>query len=105
MNYFFYEFILILISINAKTKETTPIIIPFETTNRKDLNPDNYFDSLFNNEVKITLKVGTHRQSIPCYLNLNSHTLYICGSDADLKSGEPKYDENKSKKYIKILFS
>ena len=102
MNYFLYEFLLILIFIKAKTKETTPVIIPFETTNRKDLNPDNYFDLLFNNEVKITLKVGTHRQSIPCYVNLNSHTVYISGSNADLKSGEPKYDENKSKKYTNI---
>ena len=99
MNYFFYEILLLLIFIKAKTKETTPIIIPFKTTNRKDLNPDNYFDSLFNNEVKITLKVGTHRQSIPCYLNLNSHTIYISGSNSDLKSGEPKYDEKKSTKY------
>ena len=99
MNYFFYEILLLLIFIKAKTKETTPIIIPFKTTNRKDLNPDNYFDSLFNNEVKITLKVGTHRQSIPCYLNLNSHTVYISGSNSDLKSGEPKYDEKKSTKY------
>ena len=99
MNYFFYEILLLLIFIKAKTKETTPIIIPFQTTNRKDLNPDNYFDSLFNNEVKITLKVGTHRQSIPCYLNLNSHTVYISGSNSDLKSGEPKYDEKKSTKY------
>ena len=102
MNYFLYEFLLILVFNKAKTKETTPVIIPFETTNRKDLNPDNYFDSLFNNEVKITLKVGTHRQSIPCYVNLNSHTVYISGSNADLKSGEPKYDENKSKKYTNI---
>ena len=100
MNYFFYEILLLLIFIiKAKTTETTPIIIPFQTTNRKDLNPDNYFDSLFNNEVKITLKVGTHRQSIPCYLNLNSHTVYISGSNSDLKSGEPKYDEKKSTKY------
>ena len=99
MNYFFYAILLLLIFIKAKTKETTPIIIPFQTTNRKDLNPDNYFDSLFNNEVKITLKVGTHRQSIPCYLNLNSHTVYISGSNSDLKSGEPKYDEKKSTKY------
>ena len=52
MNYFLYEFLLILIFIKVKTKETTPVIIPFETTNRKDLNPDNYFDLLFNNEVK-----------------------------------------------------
>ena len=99
MNYFFYDFVILLIFIKANTKETTPLIIPFVTTNKKDLTPENYFESLFTNELKITLKVGSHRQSIPCYLNLNSHTVYISGSNADLKSNEPKYEEYKSKTY------
>ena len=97
MNYFFYELLILLIFINAK--ETTPLIIPFETTNKKDLTPENYFESLYTNELKITLKVGSHRQSIPCYLNLNSHTVYISGSKADLKSEDPKYEEYKSETY------
>ena len=98
MNYFFN--IIFFFSIFIKVKlEVNPIIIPFESTNKKELEPEKYFTNLFNNELKITLKVGSHRQSIPCYLNLNTHTVYICGSNSDLNNGQPKYEEYKSKTY------
>ena len=99
MNYFFNIILFIIILFNVKL-EVNPIIIPFESTNKKELSPEKYFDNLFNNELKITLKVGSHRQSIPCYLNLNMHTVYICGSDSELKNGQPKYEEYKSKTYV-----
>ena len=98
MNYFFN--IIFFFSIFIKVKlEVNPIIIPFESTNKKELEPEKYFTNLFNNELKITLKVGSHRQPIPCYLNLNTHTVYICGSNSDLNNGQPKYEEYKSKTY------
>ena len=98
MNNFFQIFLFFSIIINIKTK-VTPIIIPFQTINKFTKTPEKYFSELFTNELKITLKVGTHRQSIPCYLNLNAHTLYISGSNSDLKSGQPRYEEYKSTKY------
>ena len=98
MNYFFNIIFFFLIFIKVKL-EVNPIIIPFESTNKKELEPEKYFTNLFNNELKITLKVGSHRQSIPCYLNLNTHTVYICGSNSDLNNGQPKYEEYKSKTY------
>ena len=101
MNYFFHIFLLCIIFINIKAK-VTPIVIPFETTNKKELKPEKYFFNLFNNELKVTLKVGSHRQPIPCYLNLNSHTMYICGSDSELNNGQPKYEEYKSNKYTNL---
>ena len=101
MNYFLYEILILILFIKSETK-VTPLIIPFETANKKELSPENYFVSVFNNEIKINLKVGTHRQSIPCYLNLNTHTVYISGSNADIKSGQTKYEEYKSKKYTNI---
>ena len=99
MNYFFNIILFIIILFNVKL-EANPMIIPFESTNKKELSPEKYFDNLFNNELKITLKVGSHRQSIPCYLNLNMHTVYICGSDSELKNGQPKYEEYKSETYV-----
>ena len=101
MNYFFYIFLFCIISINIKSKGT-PIVIPFESTNKKELKPEKYFFNLFNNELKINLKVGSHHQSIPCYLNLNSHTVYICGSDSELHNGQPKYEEYKSTTYTNL---
>ena len=98
MNYFFNIIFFFLIFIKVKL-EVNPIIIPFESTNKKEIEPEKYFTNLFNNELKITLKVGSHRQSIPCYLNLNTHTVYICGSNSDLNNGQPKYEEYKSKTY------
>ena len=101
MNYFFHIFLFFIIFINIKSKGT-PIVIPFESTNKKELKPEKYFFNLFNNELKINLKVGSHQQSIPCYLNLNSHTVYICGSDSELHDGQPKYEEYKSKTYTNL---
>jgi len=101
MNYFFHIFLFFIIFINIKSKGT-PIVIPFESTNKKELKPENYFFNLFNNELKINLKVGSHHQSIPCYLNLNSHTVYICGSDSELHNGQPKYEEYKSTTYTNL---
>ena len=101
MNYFFHIFLFFIIFINIKSKGT-PIVIPFESTNKKELKPEKYFFNLFNNELKINLKVGSHQQSIPCYLNLNSHTVYICGSDSELHNGQPKYEEYKSKTYTNL---
>ena len=101
MNYFFHIFLFFILFINIKSK-VTPIVIPFESTNKKELNPDKYFFNLFNNELKITLKVGSHQQPIPCFLNLNSHTVYICGSNSELHNGQPKYEEYKSTKYTNL---
>ena len=101
MNYFFHIFLFFIIFINIKSKGT-PIVIPFESTNKKELKPEKYFFNLFNNELKINLKVGSHQQSIPCYLNLNSHTVYICGSDSELHNGQPKYEEYKSTTYTNL---
>ena len=101
MNYFFHIFLFFIIFINIKSKGT-PIVIPFESTNKKELKPEKYFFNLFNNELKINLKVGSHHQSIPCYLNLNSHTVYICGSDSELHNGQPKYEEYKSTTYTNL---
>ena len=101
MNYFFHIFLFFIIFINIKSKGTS-IVIPFESTNKKELKPEKYFFNLFNNELKINLKVGSHQQSIPCYLNLNSHTVYICGSDSELHNGQPKYEEYKSTTYTNL---
>ena len=101
MNYFFHIFLFFIIFINIKSKGT-PIVIPFESTNKKELKPEKYFFNLFNDELKINLKVGSHQQSIPCYLNLNSHTVYICGSDSELHNGQPKYEEYKSTTYTNL---
>ena len=98
MNNFLLIFLYFVIIINISAK-SDPLIIPFESTIPKDLTPDNYFSSLFINELHLTIEVGSQRQKIPCYLNSNSHTLYICGSDAELNNGQPKYDEHKSTTY------
>ena len=95
----FLIYSLILINSINFTLEKDPLILKFQTVYPSDLNPDNYFESNFINEPYITMKVGTHRQSIPCYLNLNTPTMYISGSNSSLVKTQPKYDESKSTKY------
>ena len=91
--------ILIFLNIIKIIISKSSIILPFETKYPPKLNPDNYFDKKFINEPKITIKAGTHRQSIPCYLNLNTPTFYIGGSKSIMSKDQVKYDESKSKKY------
>ena len=71
------------------------LYLPFETQSPTKLTPDNFFDTKFKNEPKIDIKVGTHRQTIPCYLNLNTPTFYIGGSNSMLAKNQVKYDESK----------
>ena len=54
---------------------------------------------IFFNEPFIFLTIGTHHQLIPCYLNINTYTLYISGSNSSLIENQPKYEEYKSIKY------
>ena len=76
------------------------MILQFETQKPSvSINPDNYFELKYNNELKVNIKAGTHRQSIPCYLNINTHTFYISGSNSKLINSQPKYEEFKSTKY------
>ena len=90
----------LLIFFNIKIIVTkSSLYLPFETQSPTKLTPDNFFDTKFKNEPKIDIKVGTHRQTIPCYLNLNTPTFYIGGSNSMLAKNQVKYDESKSKKY------
>ena len=101
MNFFslFVFQILILFNIINFTINQASLIIPFETQYPSKLTPDNFFETKFKNEPKIIIKAGTHRQSIPCYLNLNTPTIYISGSNSSLAKSQVKYDEKKSQKY------
>ena len=92
-------YILIIINTIKITIQKDPLILKFETQYPSNLDPDNYIESRFINEPLINIKVGTHRQSIPCYLNLNTPTIYISGSNSSLVKTQPKYDESKSTKY------
>ena len=95
---FLFQFIFIFNNIKiAITK--SPLVLPFQTITSSILTPDNYFESIFKNEPKVIIKVGTHRQSIPCYLNINTATTYISGSNSYLESNQIKYEEKKSTKY------
>ena len=98
MNNFFLIFLFFNIIINISVK-SKPLVIPFETTVPKIQSPENYFSSLYTNELHLIIEVGSHKQKIPCYLNTNSHTVYISGSNSELKNGQPKYEEYKSKTY------
>lgn len=92
-------YILIIINTIKITIQKDPVILKFETQYPSNLDPDNYIESRFINEPLVNIKVGTHRQSIPCYLNLNTPTIYISGSNSSLVKTQPKYDESKSTKY------
>ena len=100
-NFYFILFILFIL-INRGLSQSLSLILQFETNYSTKMNPDNYFESKFINEPKINLKIGTHRQSIPCYLNINTQTMYISGSYSDLIETQPKYEEFKSSKYKNI---
>ena len=96
---FFLLYFLIIINTIKITIQKDPLILKFETQYPSNLDPDNYIESRFINEPLVNIKVGTHRQSIPCYLNLNTPTIYISGSNSSLVKTQPKYDESKSTKY------
>ena len=100
-NFYFILFILFIL-INRGLSQSLSLILQFETNYSTKMNPDNYFESKFINEPKINLKIGTHRQSIPCYLNINTQTMYISGFNSDLIETQPKYEEFKSSKYKNI---
>ena len=99
MNFFSFLFLQLLIIIIKIKINKLKLVLPFETQYTSKLNPDNYFETKFKNEPKINIKMGTHRQSIPCYLNLNTPTIYISGSNSSLAKGQVKYEEFKSTKY------
>ena len=102
MNNFYFILFNLFILINRAWSQSLSLILQFETNYPSKMNPDNYFESKFINEPKINLKIGTHRQSIPCYLNINIQTFYISGSNSDLIKTQPKYEEFKSSKYKNI---
>ena len=96
----FFIFLYSLSFINIVLTNSSPLILQFETQKASvSINPDNYFELKYNNELKVNIKAGTHRQSIPCYLNINTHTFYISGSNSKLINSQPKYEEFKSTKY------
>ena len=95
-----FIFLYSLSFINIVTNKPSTLILQFETqTPSKTITPKNYFELKYNNELKVNIKAGTHRQSIPCYLNINTHTFYISGSNSKLIESQPKYEEFKSTKY------
>ena len=100
-NFYFILFNLFIL-LNRGFSQFSSLILQFETNYPSKMNPDNYFESKFINEPKVNLKIGTHRQSIPCYLNINTQTFYISGSNSDLIKTQPKYEEFKSSKYKNI---
>ena len=91
--------ILFIFNIINKVINKSPLILSFITEIPSKLNPDNYFEIIFKNEPKIDIKAGTHRQSIPCYININTPTTYITGSNSSLAKNQIKYQESKSTKY------
>jgi len=99
MHKFYFILFYLYTLINRGLFQSSSLILQFETNYPNKLNPDNYFESKFINEPKINLKIGTHRQSIPCYLNINTQTMYISGSNSDLIETQPKYEEFKSSNY------
>ena len=102
MHKFYFILLHLFFLINRGLSQSSSLILKFETNYPTKLNPDNYFESKYINEPKINLKIGTHRQSIPCYLNINTQTLYISGSNSDLIETQPKYEEFKSSKFKNI---
>ena len=95
---FLFQFIVIFNNIKI-TNTKSPLVLQFQTITSTKLTPDNYFETIFKNEPKVIIKAGTHRQSIPCYLNINTATTYISGSYSNLEKNQIKYEEKKSTKY------
>ena len=102
MNNLSLIFLQLLIVIIKFTNILSHLILPFQEHYKSKLNLEDYFKLKFYNEVKTFLNVGTHRQLIPCYLSINTYTIYISGSNSTLKEGQIKYEEYKSKKYQNI---
>ena len=95
--YFLLIFIQLLF---IKTKKHEfQLTLTFESEDKNQINKNNYFEINILNEPKILLKIGTHHQLIPCYLNINTYTLYISGSNSSLDKSQIKYNSSKSKKY------
>ena len=94
--------LILIFNIIKITINKSPLILKFDTITSNKLTPDNYFETIFQNEPKVIIKVGTHRQTIPCYLNINTPTTYIGGSNSNLEKSQIKYEEKQSTKYKNI---
>ena len=99
---FFFIGLNLLIIISKIDSQDFPLILKFETKYNSILNPENYFELKYKNEPKVNIKVGTHHQLISCYLNINTYTIYISGSNSNLIKTQTKYEEFKSTKYQNI---
>ena len=103
MNYFFIVIFHLLLLIIIIKNNKTSLILQFKTENPIiKLTPDNYFELKFTNEIKTYFKIGTHLQTLPCYLSINTNSFYISGSDSNLTKEQQKYEEYKSLKYQNI---
>ena len=99
MNKFYIIILQILIIINKIKTNNFHLKLPFKTIYKEINSPTNYFETNFFNEPFTFLTIGTHHQLIPCYLSINTYTLYISGSNSSLIENQPKYEEYKSIKY------
>lgn len=75
------------------------LILNFETQLLGKLTKENFFNIMYYNEPTAYIKVGTHKQVIPFYINTNSIITYIASLNSKLKENIEKYNEQKSLKY------
>ena len=89
----------IIILFNKIKNNSSYLILPFISEKTPKITPEKFFETKFFNNPIINLKIGTHRQLIPCHISINTYTIYISGSNSSIKENIPKYEEYKSIKY------
>ena len=98
---FFLYFILIFSFCYLTINSESSLKISFETKNPSPESIEKFFESYFDNQITAYFNVGSNKQKLPFYINLNSRITYIAGKNSTLKEGEIKFDEEKSNTFYK----
>ena len=97
-----FLYITLLFSFQYLTTNSKSLFeISFGAKNSPPESIETFFESNFNNQATVYFDVGSNKQKLPFYINLNSPITYIAGKNSTLKEGEPKFDEEKSNSFYK----
>ena len=57
---------------------------------------DNFFEYYFDNKIITYISIGSKRQTIPLYININTPYTYLAGKNSKVINGEQRYNEKES---------
>ena len=111
MNFFFFIFNILFIIINIysrneinenNSKKYLEFSFSRNLTLYNSLSPEELFESLFYNQIYISMKVGTEKIEIPFYFYLQQYSMIVQSSNVSSDQVKGLYNERKSNKYSQV---